>query len=601
MALDTRADVRNVALVAHVDHGKSTIIDALLWQLGEVREHGSDAATLLRAYDPQRAKSIAVVPKITSLRHPSGLVNVLDVPGHAAFGREAERTLRMVEGLLLVVDAAEGPVPQTRIVVRRALEDGLAPLILINKIDRDGARPLAVLEEVREMLADLDATEAQRACPARFAVASRGVLRRAPDGPDEPLLALLDDLRGAVPAPAFDPESPFRMWVAHLGYDDYLGRLAVGRVHHGVLRPGQPLVRCVEGGEPVAVRPAGLYGWDGTRRVELEEARAGDIVALAGIDAVAIGDTLADPSRAVAIVGTPREEPTIAVEIEVSDSPFAGQEGSRVRPEDLRERLWQEILTNPALAIEHTDDPRVFRILARNELQLVMLLEVLRREGFEVNVGPPAVRFRTSAEGGPEQPIEALVIDCPEPYAAVVTQKVEARGGRMTRMVNHGRGRVRIEFRIPSAGLLGYRAEFLADTRRAGILHHAFDGWAEGAPQVPRRTTGALIADRPGRASTWALEGLQSRGALFVSPGDPVYEGMIVGENSQAHDVRVHVGKERPATDGPRSAEVATHALVPARSLSVEQALELLRDDEMIELGPRSLRLRKRVLRVPGA
>ncbi len=598
MTLERRNDVRNLAIIAHVDHGKSTLVDSMLWQSRILAEHDWRPDRVLDAFDPDRAKGIAIMFRHTSLLYRNVRINILDIPGHANFGGEVERTLRMAEGLLLLVDAVEGPAPQTRFVLRKALEEGLPPIVVINKIDRPLARPREVLEEVREMIIDLDAGETQREFPVLFANALRGTCRSDPDGPDTSLAPLFEEILRRVPPPAFDPAAPLGMLVTHLGYDDFLGRLAVGRIVHGSLRPGQEVAHCRLDGTVAAARIGGVFGYEGVRRVPIDEAGPGDIVAVDGVGSVSIGETLADPKDPRPLPAVRVDEPTIAIEVAVNDSPLAGLDGHHVDRESLRERLWQEILTNVSIHVEETDSPDVFRIAGRSELQLAILTEMLRREGFEMLVGKPRAMTRV-VDGAVHEPMEVLVIDCPEDHVPVVTRRVETRRGRMTRMVNHGRGRVRLEFRIPSRGLLGFRGEFLADTRRTGIMNHVFESTAPWQGDIPQRSTGALIADRPGRATANAIEHLQARGTMFVGPGDEVYDGMIVGENAGPNDVPVNVVKDRrPGTDAPVE-RARTVGLVPPRSMSLEQALEWVRDDEVVEVTPRALRLRKKIL--PGS
>jgi len=594
MALERRQDVRNVAVIAHVDHGKSTVVDALLWQTQALLE-GYDISDLPRLYDPGRQKRIAVVPRLTALTYRTVRFNILDLPGHANFGTEVDRILRMVDGFVLIVDACEGPLPQNRYVLRRALEAGLAPVLVLNKDDRPTADPVRVLAEVRDLFVDLDAAEDQCRFPVLRCNALRGECRADPADPGRTMLPLLDAVIERVPAPVLDPTARFRMQVTQVGYDDYLGRLAVGRIASGRIHPGTEVVVLPGPEGERRLRASALFGWSGTSRVEIPVAEAGDLVAIPGIERVRIGDTLADPADPRPLPPLPSEEPTLGVDISPNDSPTAGQDGTHAGAEELRERLWRELLTNPTIRIDDPGVPGTLRVCGRSELQLAILLEGLRREGYEFLAARPRILIRREADGTVE-PVESLVIDCPEVFSPVVSQKIESRGGRMTRMVNHGRGRVRVEYRIRSAGLLGFRAEFLADTRRTGILNHTFDGYEAGDGRIADRATGVLVAMRSGTATGAAIEHLQSRGTMFVAPGDPVYAGMIVGENSRPNDVAVDVTKSprgsRPAPiEGPSPAR-----LVPPRSMSLEQALEFLHDDEVAEVTPRTLRLRKRDL-----
>ena len=599
MALERRQDVRNLAIIAHVDHGKSTVVDSLLWQ-SEALLEGRSVSDLPILFDPSREKRVAVVPKLSSIQYRNARVQILDLPGHANFGTEVERTLRVVDGFLLVVDACEGPLPQNRYVVRRALEAGLAPIIVLNKIDRPTADPERVLHEIRDLFVDLDASERQQQFAVVYCNALRGCASTTPGDPGTTMVPLFETILDHVPAPTHDPAAPFRLQVTQVEYDDFLGRLAVGRVRSGSLRAGAEVVHVRDGDDARTLRPSGLFGWRGTTRVEIARADRGDLVAIPGVDRVRVGDTLADPSAPDPLPALPAEESTLAIEVSVNDSPTAGQDGTHASAEQLRERLWRELLTNPSIQIEDTGALGSFRICGRSELQLAILFEVIRREGYELLAGRPSVLTRT-VDGEVLEPVEILVIDCPEVFAQVVGQKVEGRGGRVVRMVNHGRGRVRVEYRIPSAGLVGFRSEFLADTRRTGILNHTFEGYLAGRGSAPSRTNGVLIADRPGRATARAIEHLQSRGSMFVAPGEAVYEGMIVGENSRANDIAVDVTKEMRTGSGTRQGAEPTARLIPPRSLSLEQALEFLHDDEVVEVTPRALRLRKRILHAPDA
>ncbi len=593
MKEETRDDVRNLAIVAHVDHGKTSLADAMLWQSELLEAHDGVAERVMESIDPQREKRLSVMAKVTSMPYRKTRINMVDVPGHASFGSESERALRMVEGVLLLVDASEGPAPQTRFVLRKALEAGLAPIVVLNKIDRANARPAAALAEVRELFVDLDASQAQTRFPVLYTNARLGTCRRVPDGPDESLLPLFEEILRAVPPPRHDADGPLQFQVTSLEYDDFLGRLATGRLFGGALRDGQRVLHCAaRGGEATPREIGGIYGYSGPQRIKIDAAGPGDIVSLVGIESVAVGDSVTDPERPHRLPPLPLDEPTLTLLLEVNDSPTAGVDGARAGGPELRERLWREILTNAAIRIEETDSPNAFLLAGRGELQLAILIEMMRREGHEMLVSGSRVLTRDS-DGERQEPIELLVVDCPERFIGVVTEKTGARRGRMTKMVNHGSGRVRMEFRIPARGLIGFRAEFLSDTRGTGILHHFFDGYAPWAGEIPRRSTGSLVADRPGRATAYAIEHLQPRGSILVAPGDQVYEGQIVGENSRATDLAVNVTKERKAAG---AAPPQTVGLIPPRSMILEQALEFIRDDERVEVTPRSLRLRKKTL-----
>ena len=594
MAQQTRDDVRNVAIIAHVDHGKTTLLDALLGQ-SEASAAGDTRPERARpGIDPEREKRVSIMPRLTSFNYHGTRFNVMDTP-HSDLAGEVERTVRIVEGFLFVVDACEGPPPQIRFVLRAALEAGLSPIVVVNKIDREAARPAEVLAEVRELLVDLDASPRQMEFPVLYANAWRGSCRLDLDGAEQSLGLLLDEIVRTVSPPRFDPEGALQFLVTSLAYDDFLGRLALGRVIGGTARPGQVVVHCRPDGTEEPGTLAGVFGYEGLRRLEIDRARAGDIVELKCATPVRIGETLCDPQRRAPVGPVKVDEPTLTVVLGVNDSPMAGLEGPPTDARALRERLWRELLTNAAIRVEETESVEAFRLCGRSELQLAMLLEMMRREGHEMLVGKPEVVTRTEG-GAVKEPAELLVVDCPEGFIGVVTEKLGRRRGRMTRMVNHGTGRVRMEFRIPARGLLGFRAEFVADTKGLGILHHGFAGWEPWCGEIGRRTTGSLVADRPGRVTAHAVEHLQHRGTLFVAPHEQVYEGMVVGENSRASDLAVDVTKERRPQTAPGAPPAPAVHLIPPRSMSLEQALEFLHEDEVVEVTPRALRIRKRAL-----
>jgi GTP-binding protein len=595
MALAKRDDVRNLAIIAHVDHGKTTLADAMLWQSAVYLRTDGSSMAVMDELDPDRRKEIRVMAKNTSMSYRGVRINLIDAPGRADFGGDVERTLKMVDGILLLVDACEGPVPQTRFVLRRALEEGLAPIVVINKIDLPQARPGEVLEEIRELFIDLDAAEAQLDFPVLYCDALRGVCRTDLRGEETPLAPLFEKILSTVPPPEYETDGPVQFLVTGLDYDDYLGRLAIGRLVTGTIEKGQELAHCRPDGTTVPCTIGGLYGYDGLRRIEIDRAEPGDIVALTGVEAVRIGATLSDPSDPRPLAPIKVGEPTIAIEIGVNDSPLGGIDGTHVSAASLRERLWGEILANPSVLVEETDSPDAFRVSGRGELQLAILVEMMRREGYEMSVGRPVVLSRI-IDGVSHEPIERLVIDCPQEFVGVVREKVDARLGRMTRMVDHGTGRVRMEFVIPSRALIGFRTEFLNDTRGTGIMTQIFDGYEPQEETGRRRARGALVADRGGRATADAIGHLQARGTMFVAPGDQVYEGMIVGENSRSSDLDVNITKEARASEPTGSMAESTVPLIPPRALSLEQSLEFIGDDELVEATPRSLRLRKRIL-----
>jgi len=591
----TRDDVRNLAIIAHVDHGKTTLVDAMLWQSGIFRANENVAERVLDSIDLEREKGITIMAKNTAVLYRGTRINIVDTPGHADFGGEVERTLKMVDGVLLLVDASEGPLPQTRFVLKKALEAGLPPIVVINKIDRSDARPAEVLDEVFDLFIDLDANEDQLDFPVLYANARAGVCRRAPDGPDELLVPLFEEILRSVPAPVYDPEAPLQFLVTTLGYDDYVGRLAIGRLFNGTMRKAQEVALCRLDGSVLPVKVAILYGYDGLKRVEVPEAGPGDIAAVAGLEEVSIGETLSDRERPLALPPVKVDEPTIAMVLSVNDSPFAGRDGRYVTSRKLKERLEREVLSNVSIRLEPTATPEAFKVSGRGELQLAILIEMMRREGYELAAGKPEVLTRT-VDGALNEPMELLTIDCPEEYVGVVTQKMGVRKGRMMRMVNHGSGRVRMEFRVPSRGLIGFRSEFLTDTKGSGIMNHIFDGYDRWQGEIEHRATGALVADRTGRTTAYAIEHLQPRGTLFISPGEEVYEGMVVGENARDSDMDVNITREKKLSNMRASGSDDTVHLIPPRLMNLEQALEFIREDELVEVTPKAFRLRKRIL-----
>jgi len=590
-----RDDLRNLAIIAHVDHGKTTLVDAMLWQSGIFRDNQEVAVRVLDSIDLEREKGITIMAKNTAIRFGETKINIVDTPGHADFGGEVERTLKLVDGVLLLVDAGEGPLPQTRFVLRKALDAGLPPILVINKIDRADARPEQVLDAVYDLFIDLDARDDQLEFPVLYTNARDGVCRTAPDGPDQTLQPLFEEILRTVPAPRYEEGHPLQLLVTTLDYDEYVGRLAIGRVVQGTITRGETVMRCLLDGDRESVKVAQLYGYEGLQRVPIESARPGDIVAVAGFDEVAIGETLADPEDARPLPAIRVDEPTLAMVFSVNDSPMSGRSGTFLTSRKLEERLVRETWTNVSIRVERTEDGRGFLVSGRGELQLAILIEMMRREGYELSVGKPEVLTRR-VEGVLEEPMESLTVDCPEEFVGAVTQKLGPRKGRMMSMVNHGSGRVRLEFRIPARGLIGFRSEFLTETRGTGILNHLFDGFGPWQGDIPRRSTGALVADRSGRATPYAIEHLQPRGAFFIGPGEEVYEGMIVGEHARPADLDVNVVKEKKLTNMRAASADDIVQLVPPRVLSLEQAIEFLGDDEQLEVTPAAFRLRKRVL-----
>ena len=593
--MQTRPDLRSVAIIAHVDHGKTTLVDAMLWQSGIFRANESVPERIMDSIDLEREKGITIMAKNTAISYRGTKINIVDTPGHADFGGEVERTLTLVDGVLLLVDAAEGPLPQTRFVLRKALEAGLPPVVVINKIDRSDARPVQVLDEVYDLFIDLDAEESQLDFPVLYTDARRGTATRSLAEPGRTLEPLFEALLATVPAPRYDPAMGLQLRAASLDWDDYVGRLIIGRVTNGTIRATDRVAVVRRSGAVESAKVTVVYVYDGLRRVEVAEAGPGELVAVAGVEAMDIGETLAEPERPVALPPIHIDEPTVAMLFSSNVSPFAGREGKYVTSRHLRDRLFKEARTNVAIRIEETDSPDTFRVSGRGELQLAILIEMMRREGYELEVGQPEVITRTE-DGQQLEPMEHLVVDCPEEYIGVVTQKVGTRRGQMVKMTNHGTGRVRLEYRIPARGLIGYRSEFLTDTRGSGLLNHLFDGWAPWHGEIPRRTTGALVADREGRATGYAIDHLQPRGTFFIRPGDAVYEGQVVGEHVRENDLDVNVTKEKKLTNMRASTSDEGIRLSPARLMSLEQCLEWIRNDELLEVTPSSLRLRKKTL-----
>ncbi|TAM51639.1 MAG: translational GTPase TypA [Acidobacteria bacterium] len=595
MTIETRNEIRNVAIIAHVDHGKTTLVDAMLWQSGIFRDNESVRERVMDSIDLEREKGITIMAKNTAINYRGAHINIVDTPGHADFGGEVERTLKMVDGVMLLVDASEGPLPQTRFVLRKALEASLPPIVVINKIDRPDARPAEVLDEIFDLFIDLDASEDQLDFPVLYCNARRGTCRTEPDGPDTTLEPLFEAILGAVPAPRFDPAFPLQLLITNLDWDDYVGRLAIGRVFNGNIAKGQEVSLCRHDGTVATAKVTGLYGYQGLKRIDIANAGPGDIVAVAGLDDVWIGETISSRDDPRALPHIKVDEPTIAMVIGVNTSPMAGRDGQHLTSRKIKERLEKETLTNVSIQVAPTDSADSFKVSGRGELQLAILIEMMRREGFEMSVAKPEVLTR-EVDGVRHEPMEALVVDCPEEYIGVVTQKVGARRGRMTKMVNHGTGRVRMEFRLPSRGLIGFRSEFLTDTKGTGIANHLFDGYEPWQGEIAHRSTGAMVADRPGRVTGYAIEHLQPRGELFILPGAEVYEGMVVGENAREKDIDVNITKEKKLTNMRASTSDEAIHLVPPRAMSLEQGLEFLAEDELLEVTPTSLRLRKKIL-----
>ena len=586
---------RNIAIIAHVDHGKTTLVDAMLHQSGVFRVNERVEERALDNIDLERERGITILAKNTAIRYRDLLINVVDTPGHADFGGEVERTLTMVDGVLLLVDASEGPLPQTRFVLRKALERGLPPILVINKIDRHDARPAEVLDEVYDLFIDLDATEEQIEFPVIYANAKAGTASLDPGAPGQSLRPLLDAIAERIPPPPGDPAATLQVVVANLDSSDYLGRIAIGRIVNGRVALGDEIAVSKLDGALHRTRVTKLYLFDGLQRAEVPSAAAGDIICLTGIDDITIGETITDPEDPQPIPPLHVDEPTVSMVIGVNTSPMAGLDGQYVTSRNLRDRLARELLGNVSIRVEDTESPEQVQVIGRGELQLSILVEMMRREGYELQVSRPQIVTRHTA-GRVEEPVEELIIDVAEDYHGVVIAQLGTRRAIMTKMVNNGSGRVRLEFRIPTRGLIGFRSQFLTDTRGTGILHHLFAGWEPWHGPIAGRPTGALGADRAGKATAFAIWNLQERGEIFIPPGTEVYEGMIIGENARPADLDVNVTKEKKLTNMRASTAEEALRLVPPRLLNLEQSIEFIDDDELVEVTPRSVRLRKRIL-----
>ena len=588
----SRSDLRNVAIVAHVDHGKTTLVDAMLWQSGAFRAHQDVGERVLDSTDLEREKGITILAKNTAFRYGETKINIVDTPGHADFGGEVERGLTMVDGVLLLVDSSEGPMPQTRFVLRKALESKLPVILVINKVDRPDARIAEVVDEVYELFLDLDATDEQVDFPIVYTNARAGWAALAEGEQGTDLKPLLDFMVERIPAPEYEPEHPLQAHVTNLDADAYVGRLAMCRVRNGTIRAGEPIAWCRADGEIERATVAHLYVTEALDRVEAKEAGPGEIIAIAGIGEVTIGETLADLEDPRPLPVITVDEPSLSIVIAVNNSPLAGREGKKLTARQIRSRLDTELVGNVSIRVQDTERRDAWEVHGRGELQLVVLLEMMRREGFELTASQPRVLTR-ELDGKLCEPVERLAIDVPEEYVGVVTQMLALRKGRMEQMVNHSTGWVRLDYLAPARGLIGFRTEFLTETRGTGILHHVFERWEPWAGEMRTRPTGALVSDRAGSTASFALFSLQDRGLLFVEPGEEVYEGMIVGENSRSDDLDVNPTKQKQQTNVRAASADILIRLVPARKPSLEQALELLRDDEAVEITPQTIRLRK--------
>jgi GTP-binding protein len=588
-----RPDVRNVAIIAHVDHGKTTLVDGMLHQAGVFRANEQVAERVMDSNVLERERGITILAKNTTLTWGGVRINIVDTPGHADFGAEVERTLAMVDGVLLLVDASEGPLPQTRFVLSKALAAGLEPVVCLNKIDRADARPAEVLDEIYGLFIDLGAEESQLDFPVVYTNAKARTATRDLAVPGRDLRPLFELILHHLPGPAVDPAAPTQFQANNLAYDDYVGRLAIGRIVAGELAVGQTYARIDAAGAVTMHKLVRLYGWQGLKRVEIPSASAGDIVAIAGIEDVYIGDTIADAERPVALPPIRIDEPTITMNFGVSTSPWAGRDGSRVTSRQIWDRLVTETHRNVSIRVERMDVTDTFRVTGRGELQLAVLIETMRREGFELQVSKPTVVVR-QIDGAPHEPMELVVVDVPEDWVGAVTQLLGVRRGVMQDMRHVGGGRVRVEYRVPARGLIGFRTHFLTETRGTGILNTLFDGWAPWQGAIPARTNGAMVSDREGVATPYALFHLQERGVLFVPPGTPVYEGMIVGEYSRNTDLEVNVCREKKLTNMRAAGHDEAVRVSPHRPMGLEESLAWIDDDELVEVTPKAIRLRKR-------
>ena len=588
--------IRNIAIIAHVDHGKTTLVDAMLQQSGTFRANETHVDRVMDSNELERERGITILAKNTALFYKGTKINIVDTPGHSDFGGEVERALKMVDGVMLLVDASEGPLPQTRYVLGKALEAGLPPIVVINKIDRADARAQEVLNEIYDLFIDLDAKEDQLDFPVLYTNAKAGTASADQSGRGEDLQPLFEAIVNTIPAPKGDAAGALQILVANLDYSDYLGRLAIARVFNGTMRTGEEVAIAKLDGSFQKTKITKLFSFAGLKRLDITETELGDIVAVAGVEGITIGETITNVENPAPLPPITIDEPTIAMQFTVNTSPFAGREGQFVTSRNLRDRLQKELLTNVSLRVEDTSSTDSFKVMGRGELQLSILLEMMRREGYELAVGKPEIVTKRGVDGKLMEPVERLTVDIPEEFVGVVMEQLGARKSEMVNMHNHGYGRVRIEFRVPSRGLIGLRSQLLTDTRGTIVMNSLFDGYTEWQGEIPHRLTGALIADRAGVSTAYSLWNLQERGELFVGPGVEVYEGMIIGENAKDNDLDVNVVREKKLTNMRASTADEAIRLVPFRQLNLEQAIEFIADDEFVEVTPKSLRLRKKTL-----
>lgn len=591
-----QSNTRNIAIVAHVDHGKTTLVDAMLRQSGIFRVNEEVAERVMDSNELERERGITILAKTTGVRYGGCKINIVDTPGHSDFGGEVERALKIVDGVVLLVDASEGPLPQTRYVLSKALEAKLPPILIINKIDRPDARIQEVLNEVYDLFIDLDATEDQLDFPVIYTNGKLGIAKLDPNEESSDLRPLFEAILKHIPAPKGNPDDVLQLIVANLDYSDYLGRLAIGRVFNGTLRHGDEVGIVKLDGSLQKTKITKLYSFEGLKRVDETIGRPGDILAIAGVEGITIGETLTSAETPKPLQRIQIDEPTIAMTFTINNSPFAGREGEFVTSRNLRDRLDKELLTNVSIRVEEAGGPDAFKVMGRGELQLSILIEMMRREGYELQVGKPEILTRT-IDGKLHEPLELLIIDCPENFVGVVIEKMGTRKGKMSKMVNHGSGRVRLEFQVPSRGLIGLRGEMLTDTKGTAIMNSLFHGYIEWQGDIETRPKGSLVADRAGATTGYAIFNLQERGDIFISPATEVYEGMIIGENARSADLDVNIVKEKKLTNMRASSADDAIRLVPPRLLNLEQALEFIRDDELVEVTPKSIRLRKKILK----
>jgi len=587
--------IRNIAIIAHVDHGKTTLVDAMLRQSGIFRENQEVVKRVMDSNELERERGITILAKNTAITYRGTKINIVDTPGHSDFGGEVERALRMVDGVLVLVDASEGPLPQTRYVLQKALAAKLPPIMVLNKIDRLDARPAAVLDEIYDLLIDLDATEDQLDFPVLYTNAKTGVAHRTMGDSSATLQPLFEQIVASIPPPSGNGLAALQIQVTNLDYSDFLGRMAIARVFQGTLKRGSEVGIAKLNGSLQPARITKLFTFRGLERDEAEQVSAGDIVAIAGVEGIQIGESITDLDRPAPLEPLVIDEPTLAMVFTINTSPFAGRDGQFVTSRDLRARLEKELLTNVSLRVEETGSTDAFRVLGRGELQLAILIETMRREGYELMVGKPEIVVRNQ-DGRRLEPLESLVIDCPENFIGIVMESLGSRRGEMKKMVNHHSGRVRMEFSIPSRGLIGLRGQLLTDTRGTALIHSILEGWTDYAGDMAMRPTGALVADRAGVSTAYAIWGIQERGEMVIGPGADVYEGMIVGENSREEDMNVNITKEKKLTNMRASTADEAIRLVPPREMTLEKAIEFIADDEYVEVTPQSIRLRKKVL-----